>query len=403
MLQQPDDLDAAFKYAELSVRAGDLEAAVSTLERMLIFAPGLPRLQLELGLLYYRVRAYSTAQTYLQSAISGDNVPEPVRLRVETLLAAISTAENHDQFSAEIRTGIRFQTNANRSPEQRNITLNGVGFLLANNATGEEDFNVYLAGKAHFAKDLESQGDKFEVDLIGYGAKQFSRDELDLVQGEITFGPSFDLGRINIDDANIGIYAIGSGVFLGDDFYNYSFGVGTRIAAQLNPQTSVLVKGEYRRRNFENSPSAPNASGRDGNDYRAAVYGGYVVNPRLKMNGGVQGIITSADQNFLAYEQGDVWFGPTVLFDSPISEKQGVWAATLTFGGTFREYDAPDPVINAAANQSDNELFGKIALEVPLKYDWSFLAEAEYRDVSSNYDTREHDNLSAAFSVIKRF
>ena len=45
MLVRPDDLDTAFEYAALSVRAGDLEAAISTLERMLIFAPGLPRLQ----------------------------------------------------------------------------------------------------------------------------------------------------------------------------------------------------------------------------------------------------------------------------------------------------------------------------------------------------------------------
>ena len=51
ILQKPDDLDAAFEYAALSVQVGDIEAAISTLERMLIFAPGLPRLQLELGVL----------------------------------------------------------------------------------------------------------------------------------------------------------------------------------------------------------------------------------------------------------------------------------------------------------------------------------------------------------------
>jgi Flp pilus assembly protein TadD len=58
MLQDPSNLDVAFEYASLSSQVGDYEAAVSTLERMLIFAPNTPRLQLELGILYYRLGSY---------------------------------------------------------------------------------------------------------------------------------------------------------------------------------------------------------------------------------------------------------------------------------------------------------------------------------------------------------
>jgi cytochrome c-type biogenesis protein CcmH/NrfG len=50
MLQDPSNLDVAFEYASLSSQVGDYEAAISTLERMLIFAPNTPRLQLELGI-----------------------------------------------------------------------------------------------------------------------------------------------------------------------------------------------------------------------------------------------------------------------------------------------------------------------------------------------------------------
>src|SRR5687768_2070429 len=42
MLTDPSNLDYAFEYAALSEQVGDLEAAISTLERMLVFAPGLP-------------------------------------------------------------------------------------------------------------------------------------------------------------------------------------------------------------------------------------------------------------------------------------------------------------------------------------------------------------------------
>jgi cytochrome c-type biogenesis protein CcmH/NrfG len=53
MLRDPGNLDAAFAYAEVSAQLGDYEAAVSALERMLLFNPDLPRVQLELGALYF--------------------------------------------------------------------------------------------------------------------------------------------------------------------------------------------------------------------------------------------------------------------------------------------------------------------------------------------------------------
>ena len=63
MLQDPSNLDVAVEYASLSSQVGDYEAAVSTLERMLIFAPNTPRLQLELGILYYRLGSYELSRS----------------------------------------------------------------------------------------------------------------------------------------------------------------------------------------------------------------------------------------------------------------------------------------------------------------------------------------------------
>lgn len=53
MIANPSDLDLAFQYAQASCDAGDYEGAISALERMLIYAPNTPRIQFELGVLYY--------------------------------------------------------------------------------------------------------------------------------------------------------------------------------------------------------------------------------------------------------------------------------------------------------------------------------------------------------------
>jgi len=46
------------------------EGAISTLERMLIYAPNTPRLQLELRVLYYKIGAYDVPRNYFEQALA---------------------------------------------------------------------------------------------------------------------------------------------------------------------------------------------------------------------------------------------------------------------------------------------------------------------------------------------
>ncbi|MEL6502872.1 MAG: surface lipoprotein assembly modifier [Pseudomonadota bacterium] len=403
MVEQPEDLDIAFEYAALSVRVGDLEAAIGTLERMLIFAPGLPRLQLELGLLYYRAGAFETARTYLEAGIAAPNVPPNVLARVEQILAGIDTAEKRQKLSGQFRVGLRYQSNANRAPRSADVDLNGLIFQLSQDALGESDLNVYGAASVHFVHELESQGDTFEVDVIGYGAKQFQRHELDLLQGEITAGPAFDMGRFDIDNAKLGVYGIASAVHLAGDFYASAFGVGSRLAMKPSAQASLLLKAEYRRRIFQDTTNAPTGSNRTGDEYRLGAFGSYIVNPNLMISGGIQHQWSTAELDFLAYSETTVFAGPTYAFASPLDESAKAWTASLHLGATLRRYDAPDPVINAAEEQNDNEFFVRTSLTIPIHDEWALLGEAEYRNINSNYDTRKHDNATVTLSAVKKF
>ena len=67
LIDDPTNLDLLFKYANLSILLGDLEAAISVFEQMLIYEPDLPRIRLELGVLYFRLNAYPSAKLYLNS------------------------------------------------------------------------------------------------------------------------------------------------------------------------------------------------------------------------------------------------------------------------------------------------------------------------------------------------
>jgi hypothetical protein len=403
MLARPDDLDAAFEYAALSAQVGDLEAAISTLERMLIFAPGLPRLQLELGVLYYRMGAFETARLYFEGAISGPGVPPEVQSKVDDYLAGIDGATETTRFSGQVRAGIRYQTNANRAPTDSIILLNGVPFTLSGSSLGSPDGNVYASGVFHVSHALPTQGDSLELDLVTYGSKQFERDELDVALAELTFGPAFDLGRFGIENAAIGVYGIASGVVLGGDFYSSAIGAGSRLVVRPNSSTSLLGAVEYRRKEYDNSDTYPAAELRDGDEVRAYGTGTWIMSPNLVLAGSAYVQRVSTELDFLSYTEGGLAIGPRFSFESPVSDEMRPWIASLNVGAIFREYDEPDPVISIFDAESDREIFVGGGVTIPLEERLALIAEAEYRWVDSNYDTRNFDNFTISLSLAQGF
>src|SRR3569623_1138413 len=265
MMADPSNLDIAFEYASLSTQAGDLEGAIAPLERMLIFAPGLPRLELERGVLYYRLGAYDSALTYFQAAIAGPRiVPPEVRSKVNVYLVAIRNRSKPNTFEGAVTVGARYQTNANGGPDSLTVELNGLDYLLSQNAASTPDGNAFAAGSCRYSKDLASQGDKFIVGLQTYGALYREQGTLNTGAAELTFGPQLNLERFHIDDATLDLYGIVGGVTLAGNPYLLSGGIGARAQKGIAPGLRVALQGEYREQSFQNSatqPLAPNTSG----------------------------------------------------------------------------------------------------------------------------------------------
>src|SRR5712692_4458427 len=102
--RDPAYLDVTFAYADVSARLGDYEAAVSALERMLLFNPNLPRVQLELGALYYKMGSYELARDYFDKAAAANPPPE-VRARVEQYLGEIEKGQSRHHLTGYAFTG----------------------------------------------------------------------------------------------------------------------------------------------------------------------------------------------------------------------------------------------------------------------------------------------------------
>jgi len=87
MLKDPGNLEVVMAYAQAATKAGDYEGAVSAYEGMLVIDSNLPRVRLELGILYYRLKSYETSRTYIETALASPTLPGDIRKPAELLLA----------------------------------------------------------------------------------------------------------------------------------------------------------------------------------------------------------------------------------------------------------------------------------------------------------------------------
>lgn len=87
MLAQPGNIELTVAYAGAATRAGDYESAIAAYEGILMTDSNQPRVKLELGILYYRLKSYEMSRTYLEAALQSTTLSADVRAPAEQLLA----------------------------------------------------------------------------------------------------------------------------------------------------------------------------------------------------------------------------------------------------------------------------------------------------------------------------
>jgi tetratricopeptide (TPR) repeat protein len=211
-LREPGNLDATFAYADVSAKLGDNEAAVSALERMLLFNPELPRVQLELGTLYFRMGSYEIARTYFDRAAAA-NPPEEVKERIAAYLGQITRLSAPQRFSGYFSFGAQYQSDANLAGSQ-----NILGINLLPQFAKHHDENGFATGSVLYAYDLGTQSrDTIEILSTGFANHHSSVTRLDLGLVEVTAGPRFNFPEPApwVHTASLKPYLIANDVSLG--------------------------------------------------------------------------------------------------------------------------------------------------------------------------------------------
>jgi Flp pilus assembly protein TadD len=88
-MENPSDPPTLTRFAALAIQVGDIEGAISALERLLLIDGEQADVTLELGVLYYRLGSLEAARMYLESARTSKQASAEVKERADTFLKAM--------------------------------------------------------------------------------------------------------------------------------------------------------------------------------------------------------------------------------------------------------------------------------------------------------------------------
>ncbi|HTV45655.1 MAG TPA: tetratricopeptide repeat protein [Stellaceae bacterium] len=355
MLRHPADLDVMFAYADVAAKLGDYEAAVSALERMLLFNPDLPRVDLELGALYFRMGSYAVAGDYFARAAAAHPPPE-VRARIAEYQEEIARRESRHQVSGYLFVGGQFQTDANVAPGSP-LVLSPIGPVLLNSQfVRQPSGSVFAAGSLLYSYDLETQHhDTLEITSVGYVNHYLNENvtRLDLDLAEVTAGPRFNFPNgslFGIRPSSVKPYLIFDEVGLGEAQYFDAYGTGLEYDDILWDDLALKSVFEFRQKNFTNAPERPLSRGLDGSDKLLSLSLTQPLGANAQLNLELDYLDQTTRLDYYANASYAVTGAYRLHYAAPFSISVWPWESSAFLGRAWSLYAAPDPCCNTSGN-----------------------------------------------------
>ena len=398
MYKNPSNLDVSFRFAEQAVKRADYEAAIGALERMLFFNPNLPRVKLELGVLYFKLGSFELARGYFQDAVKGADVPDDIRAQVRAYLAEIDRRLSRYEYSVFLHGGMRYQTNANIGPNGLMVRALGQDAILDNRFGKTPDWNTFQTAAASFAYKMNLRGDQIEATLLALNSRQFKLSQFNLGLVEVLVGQRVAIGQ----NASFKYYGIGDQVWLGDANYFGALGGGLSARTTLGDLGIAEAYVETRKRQFSDSVNYPTSSEQTGQLTTAAATTDLKFGPmHWTTRVGYDENRAIFDYNSYKRYSVDIAFPfefQLAMFGAP---KQYVIAPTA--GYSWANYAAPNAIVDPNITRHDREQRYGVIFDAQLIDNIGLRTQVQYTKINSSLPNYTTSNFSVGLGPTVRF
>jgi len=366
-LTTPADLDVLFKFATIASKVGDLEGAISALERMLLLNGDLPRVRLELGVLYYRLGSYEVARTYLESALKAPNLPPDVRSRAEQFMAQVVAQSKTSQFSGEAFFGWRYQSNANLGPASSNVRLFGQVANLNQQSLGSPDWGVVSSLQVRHRYDLGLQDKSaIESQFTFYANRQFQVSAANVTLLDLTSGPRFQVFNGIFEDVTLKPFGALGYIWVNDTPYYGSYGAGLEGSILLSDRLRNVSTFVFRKHDAQNTWYLPTNSQFRGMEYSANSIFQFQLTPIIQVFAILSGQRFEAESTpWQSYQLGGFGGGFSFKFNDPVLGTGLPWTISLSVNEQWWAYDAPDPTVDPTAFRYQADTIANVVVSIP--------------------------------------
>ena len=404
MVREPTNYDVTFEFVRVATANEDYEAAIGALERLLYYEPKLTRVKYELGILYFRMRSFEMAKHYFAEALKSPDLDTVTRERIETYLPEADMQTQASRFSGFVQAGVRWQSNANFSPDTGAIRLNGVNLALLPVGQRQADWNAFgIVGLSHDYEFQDGRGDLFETRFTGYATDQFKLTDLNVALFDISVGPRFMIAPDVLPGWSIKPYAVGGNAWVGGKSYVGSAGAGVTMNVPVFSRLAFVPGFEWRDATVNTGDIIPVTGFGSGSWYTGSL--GVVANitSMIKFEGlGLyrEGVSPAAFQSFRQ------WEGQAALtfeFAPPFSFISRNWSISPFARYVTTDFNGPNPAIDQFITEVDREWVYGAMFNTPIWRNVAVSTTVQYDRTKSTLPNYSQHSLSVMTGPTVRF
>lgn len=407
VLKDPDNVELNFDYARTLVAQGDLKAAASTLERMLLSYPELAQVRLFYAIVLFRLDSLAEAERELLT-VSQLDMPDSLRQEIQSYLDRIQFRQKRTRYSASLSFGTAYDSNRNAAPRSGESLFMDTSVPVADASREHSDKGLLSIGTFRVRHDLGYQ-EKHEVfgGLTIYRADQLHLNEQNL-QSYV-----FDAGATYRSDwVDVTINPAWTKLRLSDQSYYDSYGGRFRLDKKVDDAFEVYSEYTGVYEDFRGITTSTSSVDRTGGRHDIRMGVNWVILPTLQLNFEYDYTRKNARKSYVSYYGQSLAGNLTYLMD-------GGSFFLFTAMGERDQYDDPDQFVSARTRQ-DTIMRFRGTYGAPLGYfaglvtddkealpdyiaDITFTGALEWLDSASNLPNYDYSNLKAQFLLTKRW
>lgn len=342
ILQDPDNVELNRRYVRQQVRKGNLRAASTTLERLVMLRPEDASVRLLHGVVLYRLDDAVAAERELEAVLALRDLPDRIRDEARDYLALARKRRKDLHFDARLTIGLGYDDNVNAAPDGDVVVFQDVPLLLDEGSRRKEDAN--LQGLLSVGGSYDFGGPKGHTGyarLTHFRSEQKVYDPLDIQAYSAEAGAVL---RSRLWDVTPSVSF--DHVLLSQSTYLRSLNQGLRVERRLTRRWSAFAEFAHAGQVFVDTPLVRAAREREGSQFDYELGAVYAPTTVDRFTAGVQHRRKHARGVVNAYRREGLSLEWLRLLG------RGAFMVT-TLAGQFDRYEQNDPFVSAEVRHDD--------------------------------------------------